>query len=1033
MALQKTPININFGQGVDTKTDPNQVSIGKFLTLQNMVFTKTGALTKRNGFSNITTLPSTAQATTLTTINNNLTATGSNLYAFSEASNQWLNQGTVQPVDLNVLPLVRTSANQTSPDSAVSSTGLVCLVYIENSTAYYQISDNITGQQIVNHQAIASGANNPRVFNLGQYFIITYITSTTLSYIAIPLVNPTSTPSAGIISSSVNGSTAAYDGYVLANSTLYLSWAGSAGDVRFGAITSTLMLASSVDIPSHTATLISVTADTINNIIYTTFYDGTNIYTASYSVNLVPILAVTNVATPANTLVSITSSVNTAVLQVFYENNNTYTSPYPTAGVRTDFISTFTVTMSGTPSSITTLLRSVGLASKSFVAANGNTYMLVAYGEFNQPTYFLVDSSGNIYMRLAYSNGGGYVTTQVLPSVTFQNNTYYVSYLFKDFLATTNKTTNNTTGTPVNAIYTQTGVNLAGFQINQSNQYSSEIASTLHLTGGQLWMYDGVKPVEHGFHVWPEDIAYTWSATGGAISAQPSGYVSGQAPYYYQFCYEWTDNQGNLHRSAPSIPLAVTTAGSGTTGSITIYVPTLRLTYKTTPNPVRIVGYRWSVAQQVYYEFTSVQHPILNTNGSSSTWSDGSGNTDTSSTGLDYVTIVDTLPDSSILGQTIIYTTGGVIEDIAAPASIASALYMNRLFLIDAEDPNLLWFSKQVIENVPVEMSDLLTLYIAPTSGAQGSTGPLTAISAMDDKLIMFKKDAIYYLTGSGPDNTGSNSDFSSPIFITSSVGTTNPDSIVLMPNGLMFQSDKGIWLLGRDLTTTYIGAAVEQYNSATVLSATSIPGVNQVRFILSGSVTLMYDYFQGQWATFSNLQAISSTLYKGYQTYINSTGYVFQETPGSYIDGSSPVLMSFTTSWIDLAGLQGYERFYFMYILGTFYTPFILNTQIAYDYNSSFVQQTQITPDNYSLNWGGDATWGSGAYWGGTSDGNVFEARLFPQQQKCESFQISATEVYDSSYGVAAGAGLSLSGLNLVVGAKKGYRTSKSAGRSFG
>jgi hypothetical protein len=577
-----------------------------------------------------------------------------------------------------------------------------------------------------------------------------------------------------------------------------------------------------------------------------------------------------------------------------------------------------------------------------------------------------------------------------------------VPYLANDFLATVNKGTNLPAGTPSNAIYTQTGVNLATFSINTIGQYSSEIASALHLTGGQLWEYDGVRPVEHGFQVWPENTAVTTSPTGGMIGA---------GTYYYQFTYEWTDNAGNLHRSAPSIPIVITTTGS--TSSNTLYVPTLRLTYKVAPNPVRIVGYRWSVAQQVYYQFTSLTSPTIN------------------NPAVDLVTIVDTLSDAEILGNVILYTTGGVIEDIAAPASVASALFNNRLFLIDAEDRNLLWFSKQVIEAVPVEMSDLLTLYVAPTTGAQGSTGPMTALAAMDDKLIVFKANAIYYINGTGPDNTGANSTFSDAIFITSAVGCPNPSSIVLMPNGLMFQSDKGIWLLGRDLSTTYIGAPVETYNSETVMSAQAIPATNQVRFVLSSNLTLMYDYFFNQWGTFTNKFAISSTLYNSTDTYLNSFGNVYQEKANTYLDGSDPVLMSVTTGWINAAGLQGYERFYFANLLGTYFTPFKLNVLLAYDYNiGAPEQQIVVAPDNYVANWGGEALWGSGPAWGG--EGQVFSARLFPQKQKCQSFQVTINEQYDNSFGTSPGAGLSLSGLALIIGVKRGYRT-QSAAKSFG
>jgi hypothetical protein len=250
------------------------------------------------------------------------------------------------------------------------------------------------------------------------------------------------------------------------------------------------------------------------------------------------------------------------------------------------------------------------------------------------------------------------------------------------------------------------------------------------------------------------------------------------------------------------------------------------------------------------------------------------------------------------------------------------------------------------------------------------------------------------------------------------------------MPNGLMFQSDKGIWLLSRDLNTVYIGADVEKYNTTTVRSAAVIPGTNQVRFVVDNSTTLMYDYFYQQWGVFTNLRAVSATLYQGAHTYLNSLGQVFQETPGTYLDGSTPVLMSFTTSWMNVAGLQGYERFYFCYLLGTYLSPFKLNVQLAYDYNSSSTQAITVTQDNYSPNWGGESLWGGGSTWGGNSQ--VFEARIFPQVQKCESFQVTINEIYDPSYGVTAGAGLTLSGLNLVVGTKKGYRIQR-ASRSFG
>lgn len=1006
MALQKQPVSINFSQGLDTKTDPKQVSIGKFLALQNSVFDKAGGLVKRNGFPIITTLPNTDQ-TTLTTLNDNLLATGSNLYAYSQDTDQWINEGIVQPVQLNTLPMVRSTTSQSSPDTAVAPSGLICLVYVDSGVAYYQVSDSVTGQQIVNRTALPATATNPRVFILGRYFILTFVATVGgaphLQYIAIPWAVPTMPGTAQDISNTVRTLTSGYDAYV-ASGALYFGWEATGTSIKLASLSASLIVSSAVSILGHRADLVSMTAEITlsQNVVWISFWDSTsnNGFVAAYSTNngfLVSSLAPTQIIT-ATVINEITSVSQNGLLTVFYENQNTYAY---TPNAKTDFISKVTVTQLGVVIGPTIILRSVGIASKAFIDPSGVIYLMAVYGEVNQPTYFLIDSVGNIYMRLAYANGGGYEPTQVIPTVSVIGDTYYVPYLIKDFLATVNKGTNNPPGTPANAIYTQVGVNLAKFSINKKVQYSSEIAGALHLTGGQLWEYDGLRPVEHGFHVWPENITSTTATGAGAITA---------GTYYYVFTYEWTDNQGNLHRSAPSIPITqITTTASSTN---TLNVPTLRLTYKRTPNPVRIVGYRWSVAQQVYYQFTSITNPVIN------------------NPAIDSVVIVDTKSDLQILGQTLLYTTGGVVEDIAAPASIASALFKNRLFLIDAEDRNLLWFSKQVIENTPVEMSDLLTIFVAPTSGAQGSTGPMTALSAMDDKLIIFKKDAIYYLTGTGPDNTGANNDFTDAIFITSAVGCPNPSSIVLMPNGIMFQSDKGIWLLGRDLSTNYIGAPVEQYNAENVMSAQAIPATNQVRFTLGNNITLVYDYYYGQWGTFNNIFAISATLYHGFHTYLNSFGSVFQETPGTYIDGSEPVLLSLVTGWINVAGIQGYERFYQMYLLGTYFSPFKLNIQLAYDYNPSPIQATIIFPDNFSQPWGGEAQWGSGGPWGGP--GNNFEARLFPERQKCESFQISINEIYDPAFAVAAGQGLNLSGLNLVIGLKKGYRTQK-ASQSFG
>jgi len=1013
--LTKQNVNINFAQGLDTKTDPFQVSPGKFLSLQNSVFTKGGLLKKRNGYGPLTALPTPADVAT--TFNGNLTAIGSTIEALSNGSSQWVNKGKITPLTLSVIPTVRSALNQTQCDSVTASNGLTCTVYTEvnNTTPSYKysIQDSVTGQNIVLPTVIpvTSGTvtGSPRVFLLGGYFIVVFtnvISATShLQYIAISTHMPTSvTTNADIASAYVSATTLSWDGVVVGNN-LYIGYNTTAGgqQIKITYLTASLSVAIAQSFVGSIATIMSLCADVTNAsspVIYASFYDlnSTSGYVVAVDQNLNKLMTPTQIIS-SGTIFNLASTAQSGVVTVAYEVSHAYSYD---SGIATDFLDKVSVTKPntvtiGTVGSTVTFIRSVGLASKAFLM-NSTMYMLGVYSSTLQTTYFLFDILGNVIARFAYENGGGYLRVG-LPQAQVIDDEVKIAYLYKDLIQSV-ATSLGSQGAPnTSNIYSQTGVNVATISYNADTTSVSEIGSNLNISGGFLWAYDGQTINEQGFHLFPDNIEATWSTTGGSIHAQPDGATNTDA-YYYRVTYEWTDAQGNIFRSAPSIPVAVTTTGSGTSGSITIDIPTLRLTYK---SGVKIVIYRWSVANQTYYQVTSITAPTLN------------------DPTVDSIAYVDTQADASIVGNSILYTTGGVIENTGGQAFTATTLFDDRFFGINAEDRNLLNFSKQVIEATPVEMSDLFSIYVAPTIGSQGSTGSLQCIFPMDDKLILFKNDAMYYINGTGPDNTGANSQYSQPIFITSTVGCSNQRSIVFMPEGLMFQSDKGIWLLNRSLESTYIGAPVEDFNQYQVNSAVNIPSENQVRFTLSNGVTLMYDYYYGQWGTFVGVPAISSTLYQGLHTYVGSSGNVSQETPGQYLDNGNPVLISFKTSWFNLTGLQGYQRAYFFYLLGKYLTPHKLFMEIAYDYNSSPIQSNLISPTNFSPYYGDVSPYGQEREYGGPGD--IEQWRVFLTKQRCQSFQITLQEIYDSSFGVPAGEGLTLSGINLIFAQKKGFR----------
>ncbi len=1032
--LQKQAIDVSFAEGLDTKTDPKRVSIGKFRRLVNTVFNKGGLLQKRNGYPQIPSLPDTTYSY-LTTFNGNLTAVGQKIAALNTAGAAWVQKGHLQPLSLDTLPLIRNNLNQTAVDAAIAPNGLVCTVYLESdgstTTAKYAIADSTTGQNIVAPSVIpvTSGTvtGGMRVFLLGNNFIIVFTNVITavshLQYVAINTYTPTTvSANTDIAAAYISATTLAWDAYVVSGN-LYIAYNTTTGgqSVKVTYLTTGLTLVAAVTFASYKATMMSVTADNTdsnNPMIYVSFYrsDTSVGYTLAVNKFLATIMSPQSIIA-SGAFLNITSAAQNGVCTVFAEASNVYAG---SSGSATNFIDAVTVTAAtstvGTPY---VAIRSVGLASKAFII-DEVIYFLSSFSSLYQPTYFLINGTTTtaaapvIAAKLAYENGGGYLTLG-LPNVTVTDSLAQVPYLFKDLIQAVNKNTNVPAGSQTAGIYSQTGINLGSFTLGTDSLDTAEIGNDLHLSGGFLWMYDGYLPVEHNFFLWPDNAETTvsdaavWSATGGSMASHPQG---GTTPdpnpnaYFYQFTYEWTDNQGNAFRSAPSIPISVSTTGTASTGSVALRIPTLRLTMKTA-NPVKIVIYRWSLGQQAYYQVTSITTPLLN------------------STTTDSVTYTDTLADASILGNNLIYTSGGVLENVNAPASDAMTLFDARLWTIDAEDRNLLWHSKQIIEAVPVEMSDTLTVFVPPTVGTQASTGPMRTIAAMDDKLIIGKQNAFLYINGTGPDNTGANNQYSQAIFITSTVGCSNQKSLVLTPHGLMFESDKGIWILGRDLGTNYIGAPVEEFTQgATVTSAVSVPETNQVRFTMSTGITLMYDYYYNQWGTFEGVPAVSSCIFQEMHTFINSYGKAFQEAAGTYLDGSNPVLMSFRTGPLRLDQLQSYQRAYFFYLLGTYISPHKLLVKMAYDYSDDPSQSVIISPTNYSPAYGeggSQSPYGQQAVYGGP--GSLENWRVFLERQRCMAFDISIQEIFDASFGTIAGAGLTLSGLNVVCGFKSKFR----------
>jgi hypothetical protein len=802
----------------------------------------------------------------------------------------------------------------------------------------------------------------------------------------------TTTVASAAAAAFTGGSNPNHDVFVASDGNMYGVVTLSAGTLQVFKLTSDLVL-TSVNIAAANASLVSITEDAGTGLLYVTWVtvDSLTIKCATYNHSLVQQTAPTTIVTQGLSTVglvagfpimSLTSIASGGACRIVFQNRNWYkasqagvTPPlyFLTASERTDLVQQVVVNANLTiNTALAVLKRGVGLASKP-VIFNGVGYVAVNYQSPLEPTNFLIDFSGNVLCKMGNQksintseNGCGWylpkiTSTNVPPDFTKAG--LLIPHLIIDQLISVSKTP----GTPFpTGIFSFAGLNFDILQFNLSTASHAEIANVMHLAGGFPWMYDGSSVVEHGFHVYPDVLLI--SSNGGTPGAAFT--------QFWYAVYEWMDAAGNIHKSAPSFPIEATIKNSG--GNFTFFVPTLRLTAKI---GVQICLYRWSQSQPTPYFVASVANNPT----------------------VDFVGITDTSgssgSDSIIAGNRTLYTWGGELENISAPACIAMSMFRARLFVVSSEDQNQLFFTKQCIEGVPAEFADGFSLFIAPTISSTGPTGFVQALYPLDDKLIIFKQNAIYYIVGNGPDNTGQFDDFSDPIFITAAVGCSNLSSAVMIPDGVMFQSTKGIWILGRDLSTNYIGAPVEDYtNGHNVVSVDSIPTLNQVRFAMDNGNILVYDYFFKQWGVFilaNGSTPQDTTIWNNLHTILDTSGNVFQETPGTYQDGGSLVAMSFTTSWYALQGIQGYQRAYWFTLLGTQSSAHQLNCTIDYDYGNTPSQVVGTI----------------------TADGSVPEQwRVFLTQQKCQSFRVTLTEVP-----TVAGAGLTLSGLNLWIGGKFG------------
>lgn len=982
MPLQKQKIAIPFVEGIDTKTDSFQTIPTRLLELENGVFTKVGKINKRFGYDILSTqvLSSGSNVTEgrgLARYRDELVLfDGARLLSFLDANNRWTEKGSLVSLTSTNESIIRNPYQQTAADFA--SNGTISVYVWEDSRGglRYSVLDESSGSFIVSDQEYKTGAEKPKVYALGNNFVLTYITGNTISAQTIPVLAPGTRGSEIEITAALDPSDKVYDASLIEN-RLYIAFNTSNASSSVGVLflQSNLSISSTAEeVAEEATTAITVIGDSDSDI-WVFYHDGSDVKAFAYERELqTQLLAPTSVETVSG--VRNITAINTGTqITALYEIENT------TSGNPDNFIRQNTITFGGTVGTASDFVRSLGLASKLFTQGN-EFYVYTAHESDLQSTYFVYSLNGDIISKANTNVGGGYTAKSLLPEVVnTRTDVYKTALLRKVQLLSENGNVFTRLGVEANRL-DFTGI---------SNFFTAELGDNLHIAGGVMQVYDGVSVVEQGFNVFPENV------TISEINAGTGDIANGQ--YQYVAVYAWTDNQGQLHRSAPSIPSTITVVSGPSDVELTI--PTLRITKK---QDAFIEVYRTEASGTVFYKVTTVDSPLFN------------------NLATDTVTFTDSTLDSVLINNEVLYTTGGVLENIAPPASNLVTTFKNRLITNDPDDPNTFRFSKQRREGFPIEFNDTL-LRITDSRG-----GDISALAALDDKLILFKENAIFYTAGDGPNNLGLQDDFIEPQLVTTDVGCTEPKSVVEMPQGLMFKSRKGIYLLDRSLSVQYIGAAVEDFNNLQTSSAVLVADRNEVRFTSENSVALVYNYFFGQWSTFTNHQAEGATNYEDQYTFVKVDGRVFQENATKFTDGADSYRLRFVTSWIKLSGVNGFQRVYKALLLGNFLSAHKLLVRVGFNYNPVYTQEVQFDPGTIlqNSNYGAGSPYGSDSFYGGSDQ--LYQWELNFKRQKCESIRLEFQDVQEDNFGE----GYSISHLTFLIGQKMGLNQT-GTGKNYG
>lgn len=975
MALDKQLIDIQL-QGLDTKTDAKLVAPGKMLELENARFEKTGRISKRFGSVALTGAPTTARrihafGDSIATINTNTTETASVYSPSLGTATEFSGLAAPMAYIESIFPgnAIRSSGSAWVSASIIAHvvltvTGSVFVVWFDTTVAkvvsVFKMTLTIGGP----------GLDAIKIVSAGGLVLVLHSRAATNQSLLYEVTTTTQTLRATLTNLNTGLSAAQLCDMCVSSDGSYVMVA------HWDSTSATTMRLWRVTVSGWATTSVTwATASAVRQVAVCEYGDNTRVYWGDAAFNLNTRTYTTS--TMANTLATTVVLAGTLARDLLSAKMDAAGTAHVVwqevivsglSAVNDSSIRYVQVNSAGVSSGSVTA-RTLFLMSKPYILVQSGATRVFVLGLFKPPQNLALESQSCIVLveinttqqaraRLLYNQAG---STKTIAGASNSDLHQYGSSP-SVFCGSVGSVLQATLGSAFTN--DSRNENLAVFDYSTSGKYHAvETSSGLLVTGGYLQILGPSGIRENGYLLYPTIKALVDAGVG----------VMSAGVYSIILVLERYESNGNLVRSAVSLPMSITLAANRT---------------------VNVIVQTYCIGSQTETDYIRVYQTVAN----GSTYYRVPDQSAVNNVAVSEMSITINSTDANVSREEILYTQGGELDNDQPDAPIGICTDKNRVWVFGGTDRQSIAPSKPFI---PGYGTSFMPDVYKPVASAGG---PLTALARMDGKTFAFKERDIFVSGGEGPDVTGANDTMGDFERLHLESGALGQNYVVRTSNGIMSRGKAGIFTLKRDMSIEYSGAPVESYNSTDLRDCCFVTDTNQAHFALANGVELIYNTEFGQWWISNETKAIAICAMDGVRAFVadpalSATAGVYKQSTG-YTDAhlaSAAYQLRLLTGWIKFANIQGFMRAYELLIAGNSRSSHSLLVRIAYDYVSTLAETHTMTSAN------------------ATAGGSAYQLKVKFAQQKCEAFQLEISDVS------VFAEGYDIDGLAVLAGIKRG------------